>query len=484
MTRLIVEDGGKRRAFKVGDGTLTIGSGGGASLRLSDPAAAEVHAELLLREGRATLRLKPGVLPPRVAGRPAQGETAVGHGQTIQIGASRITVELPGGARGAAAASVTPMRRRSPAGSTAPARGATAPAPARGSRRARQEEPEEESQYQGSRAWRERKKKDNATRYLLIFLGAPLLIVGVGYLISLAIPSDAEEHHPELYLGRAQEHLERGEWDLAQSDLDEIDLERCSIALRRTVGEVQERVDEEKEKRQLAFELQNRGTRYLDRKIKEFEKERLQGVLEHPKLRVYVKRLRYFKATWPEHPEMAWVEGQLERFGDRVDLSVPPTFADIEFEIKMLRGSNPRDWPECFRILERFQESAVGAELDAAVSLEAQTRADRDEWVSESIKYARWHFELGTKGGKFDSSQLGKSVSWLVRVIQYADDPGYEDDAARRLLAYETSNPPIPIKDWFNGYRLKEPEIYDRLMQNPLIKSYAREKGLPLTARE
>ena len=67
MTRLIVEDGGKRRAFKVGDGTLTIGSGGGASLRLSDPAAAEVHAELLLREGRATLRLKPGVLPPRVA---------------------------------------------------------------------------------------------------------------------------------------------------------------------------------------------------------------------------------------------------------------------------------------------------------------------------------------------------------------------------------------------------------------------------------
>ena len=165
MTRLIVEDGGKRRAFKVGDGTLTIGSGGGASLRLSDPAAAEVHAELLLREGRATLRLKPGVLPPRVAGRPAQGETAVGHGQTIQIGASRITVELPGGAPGAAAASVTPVRRRSPAGSTAPARG---------SRRARQEEPEEESQYQGSRAWRERKKKDNATRYLLIFLGAPL----------------------------------------------------------------------------------------------------------------------------------------------------------------------------------------------------------------------------------------------------------------------------------------------------------------------
>ena len=46
MARLILDDGGKRRAFKLNPGRMTIGSGEGATLRLDSGDVAEVHAEL------------------------------------------------------------------------------------------------------------------------------------------------------------------------------------------------------------------------------------------------------------------------------------------------------------------------------------------------------------------------------------------------------------------------------------------------------
>ena len=46
MARLIVEEGGKARRFKLNPGTLTIGSGESATLTLESSELAEVHAEL------------------------------------------------------------------------------------------------------------------------------------------------------------------------------------------------------------------------------------------------------------------------------------------------------------------------------------------------------------------------------------------------------------------------------------------------------
>ena len=99
MTRLIVDDGGARRAFKLNDGRLTVGCGEGATLRLTAEGVAEAHADLVIAEGRVRLAPRPGVLPPLVAGVPARGEIELKHDAAVKIGGATLTVEsnlIPG----------------------------------------------------------------------------------------------------------------------------------------------------------------------------------------------------------------------------------------------------------------------------------------------------------------------------------------------------------------------------------------------------
>ena len=98
MTRFIVEEGGKRRAFKASEGVITIGSGEKAMLKLASPSVAEVHAELVMKEGVVSLRLKPGVVPPQIGGKPAASEQLLALGTVLRIGEASITVAPDEGA--------------------------------------------------------------------------------------------------------------------------------------------------------------------------------------------------------------------------------------------------------------------------------------------------------------------------------------------------------------------------------------------------
>ena len=95
MTRLIVEDGGRRRAFRLGDGKLTVGSSEKAKLRLASDGVADIHVELEVTEGVITLVCKPGVLPPKLAGRPLAGRVKLKHGVPVAIGGATIQAEYP-----------------------------------------------------------------------------------------------------------------------------------------------------------------------------------------------------------------------------------------------------------------------------------------------------------------------------------------------------------------------------------------------------
>jgi len=98
MTRFIVEEGGKRRAFKASEGVITIGSGEKAMLKLASPGVAEVHAELEMKDGVVRLRLKPGVVPPQVGGKPAASEQLLAPGAVLKIGEASIRLESEDGA--------------------------------------------------------------------------------------------------------------------------------------------------------------------------------------------------------------------------------------------------------------------------------------------------------------------------------------------------------------------------------------------------
>ncbi|MCZ6598446.1 MAG: FHA domain-containing protein, partial [Planctomycetota bacterium] len=93
MARLIVEEGGKRRAFRVGEGVLTIGTGAEAKLRLSSADVAEIHAELVIQGGKAVLRSRPGVKPPKVGGDEVLTEAPLAFGVEVNIGSARVWLE-------------------------------------------------------------------------------------------------------------------------------------------------------------------------------------------------------------------------------------------------------------------------------------------------------------------------------------------------------------------------------------------------------
>lgn len=100
MARLILEDGGQRRAFRVNPGKLTIGSGEGAALKLSSTDVAEVHAELVIGEdGSMVLHPRPGVLPPTVLGRPVKTPTRLPANGEFRIGEAVFRLEAEGAAR-------------------------------------------------------------------------------------------------------------------------------------------------------------------------------------------------------------------------------------------------------------------------------------------------------------------------------------------------------------------------------------------------
>ena len=94
MAKLILEEGGERRAFRFQKGKLTIGSGEGCSLTLKSPDIAEVHCDLEFGEDRVVLRARPGVMPPLVNGASAPGETVLGASSVIEIGDATIRVDL------------------------------------------------------------------------------------------------------------------------------------------------------------------------------------------------------------------------------------------------------------------------------------------------------------------------------------------------------------------------------------------------------
>lgn len=502
MTRLIVDDGGSRRAFKVGDGVLAIGSGSAATLKLTDPGVAEVHAELEIRGTTATLKTKPGVMPPTLGGETALGDVVVDHGVPIQIGGSTITLEFEGGGAAPAASSASssaapaagvvkrssaragggtsskapasPVRRGAAAGGGgAVKRGAGVQ---RAASRERDEDRGDEGGGQRSMAYRQRKKKDDSAQMLILVLGVPG-ILAIVYLLFTQVffRADAQEYHPNLYYNDARKHLDEERIDKARTRLAQIDFNNSD-----TPSDLKPKVDRllaeiDAKEKVIAEDFRNfeLGNRYLERKVKSFRDNWVSGSPEMPVLKFYVRRLKYFKSEWPSHEGVEWVNTELRRFQNMVDLTVPRTYADIEFEMKMMRGAEPREWDAMVKLLDDFRRSAEGQDLDREAALRTEVLADRDAWILDKDEQARWHFDRAMKKSPPDSEELGKCVGWLVKLTVYSGVPDTADDAADKLIK-------VPgIEDWLRGYKKHDPVTFKRLIAHPTVNSYAQQNDIP-----
>ncbi len=474
MARLIVDEGGQRRAFKLGEGVLTIGSGEQARLRLASGDVADVHAELELRAGQVLLRARPGVMPPSLDGLPITGECVVKRGETIEIGNATIEVEDSGPAEAplveepSGGAAKRPARAAAAAGVGATAvraqpasRSGGAPAQKKRVRRTAMQQASEET-------LEERRARYARQRGMPTWAIVGLLLAGAGVIVLImvkAFTSASSTTTPiDATLNRAARVLDEGGIQEARDALASI---APTVELtpaqrqRREALEERLRVDE----RQGELNRQNNiGSEYLAGKLQRYEEKWLQGRPETPKVRLFLKRLRYFRERWPQHPDMDWVERQESRFAGVVSLADPPTWADVDWEVFYITDAKPREYGEAFRLLEQFEKSATPEQKQLIAEKRAELLKDRREYHEDRLNEARWLWE--------SKNQEGEAYEWLVQSVMKIGDEEMANEAAVFLLKCESEFP------FLESYKISRPHDWEMLIQNALIRDHAKEQGL------
>jgi len=464
VVRLVVEDGAERRAFRLGKGRLTIGSAQEAQLVLRSPGIAAVHAELELDDAGVRLRPRPGVLPPRVAGAAIASEVVLHLRQPVEVGQARLWLEGDEGPL---------LGPNTPQGGGVVAAGGGA-----GSARSLARE------AQAAQAVRRQAAVDAARkapkRSVVQRSGAPgrkgiptwlsvvvILAVAGGLVLFLkqSLKSSVERGVAPVatLIASAERALKEGDGETALVKLDLIsDTQRPTPDEEARIKAIRAEVQERKE--QVALDLQNQaGTNYFNVLLERYEERYLQGSPDPAKVRLFLERCAEFQRRWPKHPQLDWVQRHETRFRGFVDPNQPPTWADVDWEVKSLVDSMPRDYRQALAILDAFLETARGEDEDAAEALRAKLVSERAEYAADRLQQARYEFE---------KDQVGKAVWWLVHSVIWLGDPELENDAAARLLKIEDVD--LHLK----GYRESYPEKYEALLGNPVIREYAREKGL------
>lgn len=422
MTRLILEEGGKRRAFKVGDGVITIGSGAHAALKLTGAGVAELHAELVIHGGQVTLKPKPGVLPPKLAGRSLTNDAIVTPGVAIKIGDATLTVEPPEGAEAIAKVKTKSVEK-------------------------------EEWQRSNRELY---KSTGIKPAHMLI------LLVPVGIVVFFLFKKGVEQAPPSALLAQtqyfhAQDMYKSGVLDAALADLDKIPKDaELSPDLAAKIESLRAEVLQAKSTADLAAENEL-GTKFFDTQLKNFEQTRLQGKIDRPAARVFLKRIAEFEKRWPKHPQIEWSQRMKASYGVMVDMTKPATYADIEFEAKALTWASPRDYAQVFAILQRFIDGAEPDERAKALVLVDQMIKERKDWYEDRTQQAKYEYER---------NQVGKSVNLLLMLSTYCGDEEMERVAAERLLD-------VPrLDEHLRGYRSSRPDWWPQIAANKTIADW------------
>ncbi|MBM3992082.1 MAG: hypothetical protein FJ298_13885 [Planctomycetes bacterium] len=463
MTRFIVEEGGKRRAFKAVEGVVSIGSGERAMLKLASSGVAEVHAEFELRDGVVRLRLKPGVVPPQIGGRPAQNEQLLAHGTTLAIGDATITLASDEGPLPSAAQASGARTAGAPVRVGARASGAPS-APAQAKLAPREKQTWERSAREVH--------KDKGIKPLHMLL----LLIPVGVIAFFFLKRGASQKIDDSLSGPQQVFLaERAAqetvWDQAEQALSKIgDRSKLSTDLQARANEVERKIKEGRAAGAVAANNSG-GDKYLQSQLKNFEEQRLAGSkVDRSVVRVFLKRVAEFERRWPNHPDMDWVRRKKERYGPMVDLTKPGSYADIEFEVKSMTWDNPRNYREAFGVLNRWLEVSLGDERGKGLALLDKLIKEREEWFEDRLQEAAHQYKKG---------QLGQSIQWLCVLITYSGDDAMGERAAEDLIKFHGSEAPtggtIDLRVQLRGYRRELPDYWKVMEANRTLAAWMRE---------
>lgn len=436
MTQLILEEGGRRRRFRMSAGILTVGSGEGAKLRLASPQVADVHLELESDGQSVRMRPRPGVMPPRVAGVPVSGELVLTPGKPVELGAARLWIEREG----------TSDVRNEPAPAGVPA--AT---------------PQRRRTVRPARAARSGDRPGGVPTWLVVVGFAVVAgIAGLFYLRRVESMGTGSTNLVDLLIKDARRLESSGNLAEALAKLDQIPAGVLDAKAEADVQALRERISRHGD--EVAFYLENQvGTRYFDSMLSKYEARWLQGTPDRAKVRLFLERIRTFRQRWPHHPELEWCARQEARFSGYVDLAAPLDLEDVKWQVKDLTGGSPRNYLVAFAILDEFLSRASGSDHTEAEALRDTLVAERPEYAKEQLYQAQHEFER--------KDDAPKAVWRLVHNVVWLGDPELADESARFLVKMPD------LAGHLRGYHRDYPDRYEAVVVNPIVAAWIRANG-------
>ncbi|MFT5291276.1 MAG: hypothetical protein ACI8QS_001079 [Planctomycetota bacterium] len=489
MVRLVLEENGKRRAFRVGDGVLKIGSGAAASLRLEDPIVAELHAELEIVSDHALLRLEAGAAPPEIDGETVLGDVTLQQGQGLVFGEALIWIEdegLEAGAgrpasapgiaqpgadasaaqRAGASASQKAAAGRKSSGSRRPK---SSPSPSRDAARQRAIErasgQDDRSRVQRTRP---RGKKGIPTPLLLGIVGVILLIAGFAVMKGFKVANDTVGSTPNVLLA-AERAVAQARFLEAEDTLLILSADRLNAAETARVRQIHADIAEGRKSRE-AIQASGVGTAWLDSQLKNYEGSTLQGNPTKAQIRLFLERCQEFRRRWPRHGGIEWISRQEGRFGGAVNLTDPLTIQDVDWQVDLILRGTPRKYKLAFRMIDAFLAHSGTSSRDAEVA-RAKRKEIEEERIfqfDENLKWAAYYYKNEDKSKEDET----KAVQRLVYSVAFMDDAEMEVKAMEYLRQMPN------LKAHMDAYQASRPDVFDLLIENSDARALCVELGV------
>ncbi|MCA8979518.1 MAG: hypothetical protein H6831_03280 [Planctomycetes bacterium] len=464
MAKLILEEGGARRAFRFKEGKLTVGSGEGCTLTLTSPGVEELHATLVIKGGRAVLSTSAGAEPPRMNGRPVAERVELPAECSFTIGDATFELHADEGESASAAAggAKRPAVRKQAAPSTRPAPRAGSRGPAR---KTTSRDADTGDRPERVTARRREVKAGMPTWVLMLLLlgGAVGIVFGVKAFFDA---SNTASFDPGAQLADAVTAINKAQYLAAETALDKFDgvADQATDAQKQKARELRA-VIAESGKASTRQGVLDRATQVLDAKLKKFVDQRLAGNLANrARARVFVMRCQEFRKLYPDHPEIDWVNRYEARFAEMAQMDEPRTLEDLQYEVETCTWTaTGRRYDQVFKAIDEFLEYAEGGDREAALALRDEKLAERQAHQVDRMQEIRYRWEKG---------ETGKAMAHFVYHLKWWGDEEMENQVAAEITKLGG------FPEWLRSFKKSAPEDFDVIVKNRYVREVAEREGL------
>ncbi|QDU66897.1 FHA domain-containing protein [Engelhardtia mirabilis] len=480
MPRLIVDDAGQKKAFRVSKGRLSIGSADSAKLKLTAGGVEPEHAILVVRPEGVQVQVHK---PVKIGGQSVDsGEVDLPFGAPLAVGGATITVEADEAPAKSVPAKAVPARampakQAGPAAAAPKAGAARAGAPSAGAAKRGAAPSKAGAARGGARAGaagggRQRGGDRGAKKQ-----GLPAWVPMVGVVAALALAV-------WVFSGFGSSSKADNAMTAATSQLDDGNLKTARASLS-SINPAKLKPEQKTKYEALMAELEGReafkdGSEARLRAMREVD-EQLKGLVdrqfktdpaEPEKVRLLWDRIAAWREDWPmykdpiwlEDPnwaaDMAWIAEQEQKFDSVIAKDAPYNLADAEFRAYYFLDSGIKRYNLVMPVIAAAASNTTDStEREALEALNTLLNEEQVAYAQERFDKARQYFEEG---------QEVQSAAILVADIRTLTQPQLVDRAATLLLGFPKIRPIL------EGYERTKPETFSELMLNGKIAAFVR----------